>query len=105
MNNKRTNKNFGNLKNVKLILIKHIVDEVNSKMTTVKKKKKVNWKVILRKIFRLQKGNIFKSFKVTVKDSWVRLIGFNTHGKDAQFEEILATHFLEIRLSHQYYIR
>lgn len=39
MNNKRTNKNFGNLKNVKLILIKHIVDEVNSKMTTVKKKK------------------------------------------------------------------
>lgn len=40
MNNKRTNKNFGNLKNVKLILIKHIVDEVNSKMTTVKKKKK-----------------------------------------------------------------
>lgn len=39
MNNKRTNKNFGNLKNVKLILIKHIVDEVNSKWPLSKKKK------------------------------------------------------------------
>lgn len=54
---------------------------------------------------QIAKGKHIKSFKVTVKDSWVRLIGFNTHGKDAQFEEILATHFLEIRLSHQYYIR
>lgn len=105
MNNKRTNKNLGNLKNVKLILSKHIVDEVNSRMTMVKKKKKVNWKVVLRKIFSLQKGNIFKSFKVTVGDSGTRLIGSNTHGRDAQFEEIMATYFLEIKLSHQYYIR
>lgn len=40
----------------------------------------------------MQKRNIFKNFKVIVRDAENRLIGPSTYGNDAQFEEMMATH-------------
>lgn len=51
----------------------------------------MNWKVVLRKIYRMQKRNIVKNFEVTVRDAENRLIGTSTYGRDVQFEEIMAT--------------
>ena len=46
----------------------------------------MNWKGVLRKIYRMQKRNIIKNFKVSVRDTENRWIGINTCGRDAQFE-------------------